>query len=172
MIKKSDALREYRNKLALVLGSEFKIVSPSDYKWVYFLEDPTVIIKKDKSPYVDKRNIIDLKIEIHSGNFLIANCVPDFIAGKDFKPENYKQKFFIRDPLTQGTSENWWNGEVTPSLLGKRVASDFVVVEISEGLYNKYKASKIPEIGFVEKTYEDEAPEGALSDFQKIMGVL
>lgn len=172
MIKKSDALREYRNKLALVLGSEFKIITPSDYKVVYFKEKDEYTLTRG---YYDVCTVRDLHVEIHSGAFLFTNYYHDYVSEKTFKKRDYKQKFFLRNPITIGADENWWNEHNKddynfPSLLGKRVASDFVILEISDRLYNKYK--HICEIGFVEKTYEDEAPEGALSDFQKIMGVL
>ena len=176
---------QYKDIIRDLLEEDFKILEPSDYDRV-FVHNPqhdwgthvnffrefkitpfTITVEFEDNPVVGDlvraKNYID--VTKHELNEVIINS----------KLKSSKKIYVIAHPIHKLNRYPFVKGRERTIYLDNRyrldIFSEYVLIEVSESVYRSY-GPDIVNYALVEHSYKEEAPEGSLNTFDKLIDML
>lgn len=176
---------QYKEILSDLLKEDFKILEPSDYDRV-FVHNP----QNDWGSYINffrEFKIIPFNITVE---FEDNPIVGDLVRAKNYidvtknelneviinsKLKSSKKIYVIAHPIHKLNRFPFVKGRERAVYLDSRyrldTISEYVLIEVSESTYRNY-GPDVVNYALVEHTYKDEAPEGSLNTFDKLVDLL
>jgi hypothetical protein len=174
------AMEDYKRILKYLLKDNYKIIEPSDAKYV-IIENRT----KQGNPYYEKVKIIDFRVKVlidtasrkytplrqaYAGNYES----PGYESSSKQDDEDFAQIYIIKSPLGGGPNKGPFAGPYGGEfLLLKKIdiVTDQTIVEVSEDHYMKFGGTIVKK-AYVPVRVKDFASSDTMDTFGDLMGEL